>query len=146
MQVFHRRDNRRHLETRGQKGFYMGPGSEPSMDIVFLGIAGSRSVKQFRHVLVPPAYAQHRAMLMHLGHWHAPPELYDRAVTEDLGNAFTVDERAADEEAPYSNGLFMEELEGMDWFNFVRAAPPDPTGEAVTVRGDSHGNVVSIQR
>ena len=30
--VYHRRDNMRHLETRSQKGFYMGPGSGPSMD------------------------------------------------------------------------------------------------------------------
>ena len=30
--VYHRRDNMRHLETRSQKRFYMGPGSGPSMD------------------------------------------------------------------------------------------------------------------
>ena len=30
--VHYRRDNMRHLETRGQKGFYMGPGSGPSME------------------------------------------------------------------------------------------------------------------
>ena len=47
--VYHRRDNMRHLDTRGQTGFYMGPGSEPSMDRVFLGAGGSRAVKQFRH-------------------------------------------------------------------------------------------------
>ena len=43
--VYHRRDNMRHLETRGQKGFYMGPGSGPSMDRVFLGTGGSRAVQ-----------------------------------------------------------------------------------------------------
>ena len=48
--VYHRRDTMRHKETRGQKRFYMGPGSGPSMDRVFLGTGGSRAVKQFRHV------------------------------------------------------------------------------------------------
>ena len=38
--VYHRRDNMRHLETRGQNGFCMGPGSGPSMDRVFLGQVG----------------------------------------------------------------------------------------------------------
>ena len=45
--VYHRRDNMRHLETRGQKGFYVGPGSGLSMYKVFLGKGGSRAVKQF---------------------------------------------------------------------------------------------------
>ena len=56
--VYHRRENMRHLDTRGQNGFYMESGSGPSMDRVFLGAGGSRAVMQFRHVLVPPAYAQ----------------------------------------------------------------------------------------
>ena len=76
-------------------------------------------------------------MRMHLGHQHAPSELYERAVTEDARDTFAVDERAADEEAPYSDEPFIEELKGMDLFNSVRAAPPDPTGEAVAVCGDS---------
>ena len=135
--VFHRRDNMRHLETRGHKGFYMGPGSGPRMDRVFLGAGGSRAVKQFRHVLVPPAYAQQHAMHMHMRHQHAPPELYDRAKTEAAGDAFAVDERAADEAVPYSDEPFMEELRGIDLFDSIRAAPPDPTGDAVAVRGDN---------
>ena len=90
--VHHRRDNMRHLVTRSQKGFYMGPGSGPSMDRVFLGAGESRAVKQFRHVLVPPAYAQQHAMRMHLGHQHVPPELYDRADTEAAGDAFAIAE------------------------------------------------------
>ena len=76
-------------------------------------------------------------MRMNLGHQHVPPELYDRAETEAAGEAFDVDERVADEEVPYSEEPFMEELRGMDLFNSVRAAPPDPTAEAVAVRGDS---------
>ena len=107
------------------------------MDRVFLGAGGSRAMKQFRHVLVPPAYAPQHAMRMHLPHQHVPPELYDRAETEAAGDAFAVDERVADEEVPYSTQPFMEELRGMDLFNSVRAAPPDPTGEAVAVRCDN---------
>ena len=63
--VYHRRGNMRHLERRGQKGFYMGPGSGPSVDRVFLGAGGLRAVKQFRHVLVPPAFAHQHAMHTH---------------------------------------------------------------------------------
>ena len=66
-----------------------------------------------------------------------PPELYDKAETEASGDAFVVDERAADEALPYSDEPFMEELRGIDLFDSVRAAPPDPTGEAVAVRGDN---------
>ena len=135
--AFHRRDNMRHLETRGQKRFSMGPGPRPSMDRVFLGAGGSRAVKQFRHVLVLPAYAQQHAMRMHMHHQHAPPELYDRAETDAAGDAFAVDERAADEAVPCSDEPFMEELRGIDLFDSVRAAPPDTTGEAVAVRGDN---------
>ena len=107
------------------------------MDRVFLGTGGSRAVKQFRHVLVPPAYTQQHAMRIHLHHQHVPPELYDRAETEAAGDAFAVDERAADEALPYSDERFMEELRGIDLFDSTRAAPPDPTGEAVAVRGDN---------
>ena len=135
--AYHRRDNMRHLDTRGQKGFYMGLRSGPSMDRVFLGAGGSREVKQLGHVLVPPAYAQQYAMRMHLGHQHVPPELYDRAETEAAGDASAIDKRAADEEVPYSDEPFMEEVRGIDLFDSVRAAPPDPTGEAVAVRGDN---------
>ena len=107
------------------------------MDRMFLGTGGSRAVKQFRHVLVPLAYSQQHAMRMHLHHHHMPPELYDRAETEVAGDAFAVDERAADEALPYSDEPFMEELRGIDLFDSVRAAPPDPTAEAVAVRGDN---------
>ena len=43
--VYHRRDTMRHLETRSQKGFYMGPRSGPSMDRVFLKKGGTGTVK-----------------------------------------------------------------------------------------------------
>ena len=55
--VYHRRDNMRHLETRSQKGFYLGPGSGPSMDRVILKNGGTGAVKQLRHVLVSSAFA-----------------------------------------------------------------------------------------
>ena len=42
--VFHKRDNMRHLKTKGQEGFYIRPRSGPSMDRVFLGAGGPRSV------------------------------------------------------------------------------------------------------
>ena len=51
MFVYHRCDNMRHLETRSQKRFYMGPRSGPSMGRVFLKNGGTGAVKQFRHVV-----------------------------------------------------------------------------------------------
>ena len=37
----------------------------------------------------------------------------------------------------YADEPFMEELAGLDMCDSIRAAPPDPTGEAVAVRGDN---------
>ena len=88
--VYHRRDNMRHLDTRSQKGFYMGPGSGPTMDRVFLKIGGTGTVEQFRHVLVPPAFAQQHAMRMHLAVEHYPPPPYEKGTHEDerMGTVF----------------------------------------------------------
>ena len=63
--VYHRRDNMRHLNTRSQKGFYMGPGSGPSMDRIFLKNGGTGTVKRFQHVLVPPALTGRTACYAH---------------------------------------------------------------------------------
>jgi hypothetical protein len=137
--VYHRRDNMRHLDTRSQKGFYMGPGSGPSMDRVFLKNGGTGTVKQFRHVLVPPAFAQQHAMRMHLAVEHYPPPLYEKGTHEDerMGTVFQVAVRDESEHAAYADEPFMEELAGLDMFDSIRAAPPDPKGEAVAVRGDN---------
>ena len=56
-------------------------------------------MKQFMHALVPPAFAQQHAMRMHMERKHALAELYDRAVTEDAGDAFAVDKRVATEQS-----------------------------------------------
>ena len=53
--AYPRRDHLRHLETRGEKGHYVGPGSRPSMDSIYLREGNSGADKLFRHVLVPPA-------------------------------------------------------------------------------------------
>ena len=45
--------------------------------------------------------------------------------------------RCHPKQVPYSDEPFMEELRGMDLFDSVRAAPPDPTGEAVAVHCDN---------
>ena len=92
--VYHRRGNMRHLETRSQKGFYMGPGSGPSMDRVFLKNGGTGAVKQFRHVLVPPAFAQQHAMHMHPAAEHYPPAQDERStdVEERTGTVFDVED------------------------------------------------------
>ena len=50
--VHGRRDHIRHLEERGVQGFYMGPGSGPSMERNFLREQGSGAIKQYRHALI----------------------------------------------------------------------------------------------
>ena len=81
-----------------------------------------------------------------MGHQYAPLELYDRAVSEDAGDAFAVDERVATEQAPYTDEPFMEELKGLDLFDSIRAALPDPAGDAAAVRGNNlPRSVVSTQ-
>ena len=64
--VHGRREHMRHLEERGVQGFYMGTGSGPSMERVFLREPGSEAVKQYRHVLVPPALVQKHAICMYM--------------------------------------------------------------------------------
>ena len=127
----------RHLETQSQKGFYMGPGSGPSMDRVFLKNGGTGAVKQFRLVLVPPAFAQQNAMRSHLAAEHYPPAAYERGIHEEerMGTVFAVAIRDVGEHDEYADEPFMEELAGLDTFDRIRAIPPDPTGEAVAVRG-----------
>lgn len=109
------------------------------MDRVYLRHGGSRAVKLFRHVLVPPTFAQQHAMRMHLDAEHYLPSQYDRAVEEETGDAFAVNDRDMGEQVPCLDEAVMEELEGGregDLFDSIRAAPPDPIGEAVAVRGD----------
>ena len=43
--------------------------------------------------------------------------------------------REVGEHAAYTVEPFMAELAGLDMFNSIRTAPPDPTGEAVAVQG-----------
>ena len=64
--VYGRREHMRHLEERGVQDFYMGPGSGPSMERVFLRELGSGAVKQYRHVLVPPALVQKHAIRIYM--------------------------------------------------------------------------------
>ena len=101
----YRRDNMRHLDTRSQKGFYMGPGSGLTMDRVFLKNGGAGTVKHFRHVLVPPAFAQQHAMRMHLEVEHYPPPLYEKGTHEDerMGTVFQVAVCDESEHAAYAD-------------------------------------------
>ena len=119
----------------------MGPGSGsgPSMDRVFLKNGGTGIVKQFRHVLVPPAFTQQHAMRMHLAAEQYPPAAYEKGSPEGerMGTVVDVAVRDVGEHDEYADGPFMEELAGLDRFDDIRDTPPDPTGEAVAVRGDN---------
>ena len=128
MFVYHRRDNMRHLETQSQKGFYMGPGSGPSMDRVFLKNGGTGAVKQFRLVLVPPAFAQQNAMRSHLAAEHYPPAAYERGIHEEerMGTVFAVAIRDVGEHDEYADEPFMEELAGLDTLTAFVPHRPTP--------------------
>ena len=108
------------------------------MDRVFLKNGGTGTVKQFRHVLVPSAFAQQHAMRMHLAIEHYLPPLYEKGTHEGerMGTVFKVAMRDEREHDEYDDEPFMEELAGLDMFDSIQAAPPDPKGEAVAVRGD----------
>ena len=108
------------------------------MDRVFLKNGGTGVVKQFRNVLVPPAFAQQHAMRMHLAAEHYRTALYERGIHEEerTGTVFDVAMRNVGEHETYADEPFME-LAGLDMFDSIRAAPPDPTGEAVAVGGDN---------
>ena len=106
------------------------------MDRVFLGTGGSRAVKQFRHVLVPPAYAQKHAMRMHMRHHSS---MIGQRLRRREMHTLLMSEQQMRHFHTLIGGLepFMEELRGIDLLDSVRAAPPDPTGDAVAVRGDN---------
>ena len=107
------------------------------MDRVFLREGGTGWVKHFRHVLVLPAFAQQHAMRMHLAAEHYPPTQYEKRTDENTGTSFDVEVRDVGEHEAYTDEPFMEELAGLDMFDSIRAARPDPTSEAVAVRGDN---------
>ena len=106
--VYHQRDNMRHTETRSQKGFYMGPGSGLSMDRVFLKNGGTGAVKPFRHVRVPPAFAQQHAMRMRLVVGRYPPPQYEKGTHEDerMGNVLDVAVRDVRDHDAYDDEPF----------------------------------------
>lgn len=99
--VYHLRNNMRHLETRGKKGFYMRPGSGPSMNRVCLRDGGAGDVKKFTHLLVPPALAHQHAMRMHLcDDCSTPPVRFDKDKSEPAGGAFAMHDQDEGEAVP----------------------------------------------
>ena len=118
----------------------MGPGSGPSMERVFLQEPGSGAIKQYRHVLVPPALVQKHAIRMYMSEVMQRPDRNPQYVSRDYeepGTSFAVHERDVNEQPAHSDEPFMEELTSLDLLDSVRAAPPDPTGVAVAGRGDN---------
>ena len=138
--VYGRRKHMRHLEERGVQGFYMGPGSGPSMERVFLREPGSGAIKQHRHVLVLPALVQKHAIRMYMSDVMQRPKwgpMYVSREYEEPGTSFAVQERDVNEQPTFSDEAFMEEVTSLDLLDSVRAAPPDPTGVAEAVWGQN---------
>ena len=95
------REHMRHLEERGVQGFYMGLGSGPSMERVFLRKPSSGAVKQQMHVLVPPALVQEHALRMYMSDVMKRPEwgqMYIIHEFEEPGTSFAVHERDVNEQ------------------------------------------------
>ena len=78
-------------------------------------------------------------MPMHQAAEQYPPAPYERGndVEDRTGTVFAVSMRNVGKHEVYADEPFMEELAGLDMFNGIRAAPPDPTGKAVAVRSDN---------
>lgn len=134
--AYPRRDHLRHLETRGEKGYYVGSGTGPSIDRAYLWEENAGALKQFRHAPVPPAWAQKHAMRFHLFDQEAKLDvdpLYVRTDTEVADEEFCVHDRDKFEQAPHFDEPFMKELRNLHMLNSVRAEPPNPTGAAVAV-------------
>ena len=91
------------------------------MDRVFLKNGVTGAVKQFRHVLVPPAFAQLHAMRMHLAVEHYPPSQYENGTHEEecTGTVFDVAMRDVREHDTYDDESFMEELAELDMFDSI---------------------------
>ena len=85
------------------------------MDRAYLRDGGSGAIKQFKHVVVPSAFAH--AMRMHLADEQYPPWLYYMQLGEEAGTAFAVDDHEEGGQAPYADELFMEELKGLGLFD-----------------------------
>ena len=76
------------------------PGSGPSKERVFLREPGSGAVKQYRHVLVPPALVQKHAIRMYMSDVMKRPEwgpMYVSSEYEEPGTSFAVHERDVNE-------------------------------------------------
>ena len=56
---------------------------------------------------------------------------------DEPGTSFAVHERDVQEQPALSEEPFMEELISLDLLDYVRAAPIDPTGVVVALRGDN---------
>ena len=127
-------------EQRGTQGFYMGPESGPTAERVFLREPRLVAVKQYRHVLVPPALVQKHVMRMHLSDMKQHPDCGPMCVSrenEEPRTSFAVHECDVHEQSQYLDEPFMEELKGLDLLNSVLAAPPDAPGVVLAVRGDN---------
>lgn len=65
-----------------------------------------------------------------------PETSMDRVYLRDGGSG-AVKQFTLGEQVPTSDEPFMEALKGFDLFDSIQAAHPDPTGDAVAVRGDN---------
>ena len=100
----------------------MGPGSGPSIERVCLREPGSGPVKQYRHVLVPPALVQKDAIRMYMSEVMLRPDwnpLYVSRDYEEPGTSFAVHERDVNEQPAYSDEPSMEELTKLDLLDSV---------------------------
>ena len=135
MVAYPRRDALRHLEERGVFVYFMGPGPGTSMVRAFLRNQAGGKVKAFRHHTVPAAFIEQHAerlLIVAKGAEHLEPQ---PEFAEYEQGTMHVAERNLTEVEPFSDPDFIAELRDISHYDQIRAAPPDPDGAAVAVRG-----------
>ena len=148
--AYGRRKDLRHLEARGVKVIYVGPGPGPSMKRVYVRNGRAGYVRIYRHVVIPPAAVQRYAMRLNVN-VKTEDRLrgdYERVEGEDAGSTLQILDDPYGPEEPYSDDPFIDELKDLDILDSVRAAPPDPTAKSIAVRGDnvSRSGLQSVAR
>ena len=82
--AYPRRDDLKHLDSRGVIGFLMGTGDGPSMDWVYVKSTTKSTVRQYRHVVTARLCLEEYAMKLHCSELHAASDISDEQVLAAL--------------------------------------------------------------
>ena len=137
--VFPPRTSLYHLETRGVKGYFVGPGDGPNMDRVYIRKGTGAIVRQYRHVVTPLVCLEMHATPLHCANLSILTEAGaaahlagdQAAITANASGVFGVAERDMKAVRPYQNDPLIQQVKHIATFDRVRAAPPTPAGATI---------------